>query len=153
MEGWYGGKKTPTNWKIGVIDLTTDSYEEVYNGPDQLALLSSDSYGNRPIVTSTSQIIYGITGQNAGLWSINLTNGVKKLIKTIPQDIRGISTADLSPDEKHLLYGTWKTENTSPTENWSHWHYYVMNLSDSNVQEIENFDYRTEKAVYLINQD
>jgi len=150
MEGWYGGKKTPTNWKIGVIDLTNDSYKELYAGTDSISLLISDS-DNKPLVTNDLQVIYGATGQSAGLWSINLLTGTKTKIHTESPNPQGVSTADLSLNGKYLLYGTWFTENTSPTESWSHWHFYVINLSDNSVQELKDFDYHTEKAIYLMN--
>lgn len=151
MEGWYGGKKTSTNWKIGVVDLANDSYKELYNGSDQLTLPLSDSLGNNPVIGNDFRVIYGITGQNAGLWSISLTNGSRAQIKAVSQDIQGISTIDISLDGKYLLYGTWKIENMSAKESWSHWYYYVMKLSDNSVQEISNFDYHTERAIFLMN--
>lgn len=150
MEGWYGGKKTPTNWKIGVMDLRSDSYKELYSGADSISLLASN-LGNKPVFTNNSRVIYTMTGQNAGLWTINLSDGRKTKIQPLATDLNGISTLDISLDGKYLLYGDWSTENTSPTESWSHWHYYVMNLPNNTSQELSNFDYHTEKAIYLMN--
>lgn len=150
-EGWYGGKPTPTNWKIGAIDLSDNYYNELYSGTDQIYLLHADPFGNRPLVTSDgAQVIYGITGKNLGLWLMSLLDGTKHKIDLKLPDFSFISPIDLSLSGKYLLYGGVATQNTGSTDGSSRWHYYVMSLVDNSVQELGNFDYHNEKAIFLL---
>ncbi len=154
-ESWYGGKKTPINWKVGIINLVDNSYKELDSNLEEVPVIpfsvsDAQSNNNNPIVVSSSEVIYGVVKKDPGIWAINLTDGAKTRIKKMELGTQNISTLDISLDRRYLLYGNWEAENNSGSVK-SHWRYYIMNLSNNSTQEINNFDYRTEKAIYLLN--
>ncbi len=132
-EEWYGGKTTPMRWKIGVIDTSTDSYRELYNGTDPLTHLMNHSGGGTIVFSKdSSYVIYGITskGINGGLWTIDLTSGNRKKLKGTSA-LSGIAPIALSLDGKLLLYTDFKL---------NHQYYYVLSLSTGVIKKIVNID-------------
>lgn len=133
MEGWYGGKTTPTRWKIGVIDVLTDSYRELYNGTDLLTYLTDRPGGNKIVFSrDSSYIIYGITSKriDGGLWTIDLSSGNRKKLEGTSA-LSGVAPIALSLDGNLLLYTDFEP---------NHLYYYIFSLSTGIIRKITNID-------------
>ncbi|MBZ9572538.1 hypothetical protein KJA15_04360 [Patescibacteria group bacterium] len=128
-EDWYGGKTTPLETKIGVIETSTGKYRELYNGTDAFA---SYTYRNSFVfLPDNSRVVYGTAKKGeGGLWAIDITTGERKeLEETSSSTLHGIAPIALSADGDLVLYSGWASETT---------YYYTISLSTGVVTNLEN---------------